>query len=49
MVFFNMLKGEYHMPSLMGLPGQLTDTEQKTFVAKIVNDYMKILRGYAAN
>lgn len=44
MVFFNMLKGEHHMKSLMGLPGELSATEQAEFVVRVVDDFMTILR-----
>ena len=46
MAFFNMLKGEHHMTSLMGLPGQLSEPEQKTFVARVVKDFMVILNAH---
>lgn len=44
MVFFNMLKGEHHMKSLMGLPGELNAFEQAEFVVRVVDDFMTILR-----
>lgn len=44
MVFFNMLKGEHHMKSLMGLPGRLAIAEQTDFVSQVVADYLLILR-----
>jgi len=44
MVFFNMLKGEHHMKSLMGLPGELSASEQAEFVVRVVDDFMTILR-----
>lgn len=47
MIFFNMLKGTHHMSSLMGLPGLLSDTEQKQFVANVVGDYKIILQSHA--
>lgn len=47
MIFFNMLKGDYHMPSLMGLPDKLTKQQQMQFVASIVTDYQVILQSYS--
>ncbi|MCC2605016.1 TetR/AcrR family transcriptional regulator [Planctobacterium marinum] len=44
MIFFNMLKGEHHMKSLMGLPCELNETEQLAFVNRVVEDFMTILR-----
>lgn len=48
MIFFNMLKGECHMPSLTGLPDKLTELQQKRFVSRVVADYQVILRSYSA-
>lgn len=43
MVFFNLLKGEHHMKSLMGLPGAMSKSEQTLFVDKIVGSYRTML------
>ena len=47
MAFFNMLKGEHFMTSLMGLPGKLSETRQKAMVAEVVADFMAILERHA--
>ncbi|BDX05329.1 transcriptional regulator [Planctobacterium marinum] len=48
MAFFNMLKGEHHMLSLMGLPGELDEQQQRDFVHLVVEDYLLILQRHAS-
>lgn len=45
MVFFNLLKGEHHMKSLMGLPFALSHAQQQTFVNNAVTQFLRILEG----
>lgn len=43
LVFFNLLKGEHHMKSLLGLPHQLSAEEQVKFVESVVRRFTVIL------
>lgn len=43
LVFFNMLKADFHMRSLLGLPYRLSDKEQQAHVQQVVNHFMRLL------
>lgn len=47
MVFFNMLKGEHHMKSLMGLSCELSEQQQVNFVNLVVEDFLLLLHHHA--
>lgn len=44
MTFFNLLKGDHHMKSLMGLPFALDIEQQTRFVATAVAQFMTLLK-----
>lgn len=44
--FYNLLKGDFHMRSLLGLDYQLTDAQQKQDIQNIVNQLLMLIETY---